>query len=277
MFLEKTSQRRILVADADPAAGELLAPAFSARGWTLESVQTPAESLARVAAEPFDAVVLAFDGDWLERIRSLCPGARAILIPSDSAPERVIAAIRARAFSYFNKPFSPVAVAEMIALALASSSWEDDIEPVSCRSDWLTFRVRCKFDTADRVVQFVRELTADLSPGKREDVAAAVRELLLNAIEHGAHGDPRKRVVLSLLRTARAVLCHIRDPGPGFSFDAISHAAVANPPGEPVRHVEIRAEHGFRPGGFGILLTRNLVDELHYNEKGNEVLFIKYR
>jgi hypothetical protein len=31
-----------------------------------------------------------------------------------------------------------------------------------------------------------------------------------------------------------------------------------------------------RPGGFGILLTRNLVDELIYSEKGNEVLFIKY-
>jgi anti-sigma regulatory factor (Ser/Thr protein kinase) len=31
-----------------------------------------------------------------------------------------------------------------------------------------------------------------------------------------------------------------------------------------------------RPGGFGILLTRHLVDELIYNETGNEVLLIKY-
>ena len=47
-------------------------------------------------------------------------------------------------------------------------------------------------------------------------------------------------------------------------------------PDEPARHLEIRAEQGVRPGGFGILLTRNLVDELIYSEKGNEVLFIKY-
>jgi len=33
---------------------------------------------------------------------------------------------------------------------------------------------------------------------------------------------------------------------------------------------------GLRPGGFGILLTRQLVDELIYNETGNEVLLIKY-
>ena len=42
------------------------------------------------------------------------------------------------------------------------------------------------------------------------------------------------------------------------------------------RHVEVRAEEGRRPGGFGILLTKNLVDELLYNERGNAVLFVKY-
>jgi anti-sigma regulatory factor (Ser/Thr protein kinase) len=40
--------------------------------------------------------------------------------------------------------------------------------------------------------------------------------------------------------------------------------------------VEVRAERGQRPGGFGILMTRSLVDELVYNQRGNEVLFVKY-
>jgi hypothetical protein len=31
-----------------------------------------------------------------------------------------------------------------------------------------------------------------------------------------------------------------------------------------------------RPGGFGILMTRQLVDELIYNESGNEVLLLKW-
>jgi anti-sigma regulatory factor (Ser/Thr protein kinase) len=31
-----------------------------------------------------------------------------------------------------------------------------------------------------------------------------------------------------------------------------------------------------RPGGFGILLAKKLVDELIYNEKGNEVVLVKY-
>jgi anti-sigma regulatory factor (Ser/Thr protein kinase) len=33
---------------------------------------------------------------------------------------------------------------------------------------------------------------------------------------------------------------------------------------------------GLRPGGYGVLLARQLVDELLYNEKGNEVLLVKY-
>ena len=35
-------------------------------------------------------------------------------------------------------------------------------------------------------------------------------------------------------------------------------------------------EKGIRPGGFGILMARSMVDELLYNEVHNEVLFLKY-
>jgi hypothetical protein len=37
-----------------------------------------------------------------------------------------------------------------------------------------------------------------------------------------------------------------------------------------------RSEKGLRPGGFGLLMTRTLVDELIFNEAHNEVVFIKY-
>jgi anti-sigma regulatory factor (Ser/Thr protein kinase) len=49
-----------------------------------------------------------------------------------------------------------------------------------------------------------------------------------------------------------------------------------NPPSDPVQHVGIREEQGLRPGGFGILVTQNIIDELIYGEKGNEVVLIKY-
>jgi anti-sigma regulatory factor (Ser/Thr protein kinase) len=38
-----------------------------------------------------------------------------------------------------------------------------------------------------------------------------------------------------------------------------------------------RIDAGLRPGGFGMLIVRQIVDELVYNERGNEVLLIKHR
>ena len=56
----------------------------------------------------------------------------------------------------------------------------------------------------------------------------------------------------------------------------LHHAAVSYADDSPAEHILYRTEHGLRPGGFGILLARKLVDELIYNEKGNEVLMVKY-
>jgi len=41
-------------------------------------------------------------------------------------------------------------------------------------------------------------------------------------------------------------------------------------------HVEYRIAQGMRPGGFDILLAQQLVDELIFNEPGNEVILIKH-
>jgi anti-sigma regulatory factor (Ser/Thr protein kinase) len=71
-------------------------------------------------------------------------------------------------------------------------------------------------------------------------------------------------------------MCRVKDPGTGFSLEELKHAALANPEHEPFRHMEEREARGLRPGGFGILMAKGLVDDLYYNEQGNEVLLIKY-
>ena len=125
------------------------------------------------------------------------------------------------------------------------------------------------------MLQFLHEIS-DLPEPERTDVAAAFREILLNSIEHGGHFDPDQYVEISYLRTRRMVMCRVKDPGEGFSLDEIRHASVANPPDDPIRHIAYRDAQGLRPGGFGVMMTQYLVDDLIYNEKGNEVLLVKY-
>jgi DNA-binding NtrC family response regulator len=59
-------------------------------------------------------------------------------------------------------------------------------------------------------------------------------------------------------------------------LDDLPHAAVSNPPDDPIAHIETRAALGLRPGGFGLLIARRIVDEMLHSEKANEVVLIKH-
>ncbi|HJY87734.1 MAG TPA: ATP-binding protein, partial [Candidatus Acidoferrales bacterium] len=78
------------------------------------------------------------------------------------------------------------------------------------------------------------------------------------------------------LRARRMLLYRIADPGTGFHFEGLKHAALENPPDAPWLHIEERQRKGLRPGGFGLLMVRAIADELLYNEAQNEVVLIKY-
>jgi DNA-binding NarL/FixJ family response regulator len=272
---------RLLVVDSDPAVHDLLRPALQRENRTVQDVYDGREALAQLKSRPCDVVVAGqgrngFDAlKLLRQVHAMQPEARVILT-GDPDPGRVISAIRARAFSYFHKPLATVPLADMVQQALDSDSWKDDIRVASARPEWITLEIRCKIVANERATQFLREMQPDLPPAFRDDMAVAFRELLMNAIEHGGKSDPKKRVRVSLLRTSTSLIGHIQDPGSGFSMNSLPHAAISNPEDSPIKHVEVRLEQGQRPGGFGILMTRNMVDELLYNECGNAVLFVKH-
>jgi len=163
----------------------------------------------------------------------------------------------------------------MIHTATEGPCWDDGIEVASGTPEFIRIFARCDVKTADRLVQFLNEI-ADLPDPERDHVATAFREILLNAIEHGGQLDPNQYVEIEYIRARHMVTCHITDPGSGFTLDEIPHAAIANPADQPMRHVALREEQGMRPGGFGVLLAQQLVDELIYGQDGNEVLLVKY-
>ena len=272
---------RLLVFDTDPALHELLAAVLQREGRSIQDAYDRHEALEALRHSECDLVLAGQgrNGDeglkLLRRMRSIRPEAKVIMAGSRD-PAGALAAIRERAYSYFHKPISTGPLADMVQLALDATAWRDDIRVASARPEWITLEVRCKLEAAERTTQFIREMLADLEPQTAEDIAAAFRELLINAIEHGGKSDAHKRVRASLLRTSRAVMTHIADPGKGFSLQALPHAAVSNPDGSPIKHLEYRQEQGQRAGGFGILMSRHLVDELLYNQRGNAVLAVKY-
>ena len=273
---------RILIVDDDPDIHALLLSALKDTGCLADCASSGPQALALLQSKAYDLVLSdvmmpGLDGlELLHQIQQQRPSTPVVVMTAQNTPETLIRSIREKAYAYFSKPFSPDAVLEMVNSALEKPAGRDDIEVLSARPGWIALRLRCKMETADRLLRFFREIQLDLAADEQNDVAFAFRELLINAIEHGGKLDPEKKVDVACIRLSSALIYYVRDPGEGFSFDKLAHAAVANAPDDPVSHIAVRQAAGLRPGGFGILLTRDIADELVYNEKGNEVLLVKY-
>lgn len=272
---------RALIVDSSPEINQLLTNLFDHADWSIHFVADNREALRAAKADAHDLIITSectsakTDIELLRQLRVVRPHTRLIILTDEFIPGDVLAAIRERAFSYFARPFSTEKLAEMIRTAMSEPYWDEGIELISATPNWVRLSVRCDVLTANRLIQFYREV-GDLPDAEKEEVACAFREILLNAMEHGGNFDPSQYVEIGYVRTKRIIMCRVRDPGKGFSLDEIKHSAIANPPDEPFLHMAERESKGIRPGGFGILMAKKLVDELLYNEQGNEVLLVKH-
>ena len=240
------------------------------------------DAIRRLRRRRFDLVLTApqtsVDEDLalLAEVRAVRPGIKAILLAPSATREEVIEALRADVFACFTSPFDWSEVAALAKAAVEDHDWRKGIEVLSATEDWIALRVQCRIMTAERVVQFMREMAADQPGETRERLIFAFREVLLNAMEHGAGFDPEQVVEVSAVRTQRTIVYHFRDPGPGFRRDALPHATRSSARDDIEAAFEFREDAGLRPGGFGMLLVSKLVDEVIYNETGNQVILVKH-
>jgi CheY-like chemotaxis protein/anti-sigma regulatory factor (Ser/Thr protein kinase) len=271
---------RILVVDDDRATRHLARATLTKAGFTVRVAKDGVEALARLRASTFDLMLLdvwmpRMDGlGVLGRLKRVKARPRVVVMTADDAPETLLRAIRQQAEQYVHKPIAPAALVSLVQEALERGV-ETPIQVVSARPNWVELVVPCTRAYADRVHGIMAQLETDLPEEVRESVGYAFRELLLNAVEWGGKLDPTRKVRIAYLRAKRMLMYRIVDPGPGFKLEGLEHAAISHPD-DPVEHMRVREEKGMRPGGFGIVVVRAKVDELIYNEKQNEVVFVKY-
>jgi len=278
---EEATRRRILLVDDDRGLRHALSALLTEAGHVVETAGDGPDALALLSERAFDIVLLdiglpSMSGlDVLAHARALARPPLVIMMTADDTPETVLESVRRQAFRYLRKPFPPATIVDVVNEALAPAA-ALSFEVVSAHPKWLELVAPCTLEMADRIQSFVMHLDAHLPEDVREAVAQAFRELLTNAIEWGGKLDPDRKVRISCVRAKKMLIYKIADPGTGFDIDGLRHAAISNPADDPIRHLIVREEKGLRPGGFGLAMTRSLVDELIYNEARNEVMFVKY-
>jgi len=272
---------RILMIGSDREFRARLAACDGLAGCEIEPAAGNVDAVRAVRRRAFDVVLtdpstpVSDDLALIHELRAARPGLKAIVLAPTAAPAELIAAIRSQVFACFVAPFEAVHVADMARRAVEAVDWRDGLSVESGLPEWISLTVSCRHLTAERLVHFMNEYRRDLAADDRDNLMTAFREMLMNAMEHGAGFDPEKVINVTAIRTGRAIVYHFRDPGSGFTRANLESTALSNPDANPIAHLERRAEQGLRPGGFGILVTRQIVDEMYYSERGNEVLLIK--
>ncbi len=271
--------KKVLIAEDDVSLASALARMMEQAGFEAATAFNGREALQELDRRDYDMLVLdirmpIMDGfEVMQKLQSATKRPKVIVTTADTGQDTVLQAMREQVYQFVPKPFSLRALVQLVGTALNEDV--PPIEVVSAKPDWVELLVPCHRDTAERVHAFLLQLKADLADEVREAVGQAFREMLLNAVEWGGQFDPQRKVRIAYLRANRMLMYRIADPGAGFTFKELAHAAVTNPD-DPIAHMKIREEKGLRTGGFGILLARSIVDELIYNEKHNEVVLIKY-
>lgn len=272
---------RILIVEDSPSQREGLCALLKASGFSVTTAADGVEGLEQLQQGEFDLLLLDV---WMPRMSGLdllsClpedSKLKVIMMTADDAPGTLLKSLRRKAYQYIAKPFVPKKLIEIIRAALKPADAADQIEVLSADPRWVELRFACNFQTAERIQGFLRQLEADLPKNVRESVDMAFHELLMNAVEWGGRSNADSRIHVACLRTDRLLFYRIADPGKGFKAADLEHAAILNVEEEPYAHTDVRDKKGIRPGGFGILLVKSLVDELVYNEACNEVAMVKY-
>jgi DNA-binding response OmpR family regulator len=268
-----------LVVEDDPDMGLLLVQHLGERGLpaTLLQAGKPAVAWAqqhKPALVLLDLMLPDVNGVEvcrelkLDRATNLIP---IIMVTGLALDEDRIRGLEVGANYYLTKPFTDTQLDAAVTQVLA---WREELQRHGTAGE-INFRLRSDTHYLEELNHLLASLLLHTSLSERDarHLMLAVRELGSNAIEWG-HQKQAERIVTVTYRIESAkVVIIIRDTGPGFDRNNLPHAARRD---DPLAHLEVRESLGLRDGGLGILMAEGLVDELRYNEAGNEVRLVKH-
>ncbi|MHC4248356.1 MAG: response regulator [Planctomycetota bacterium] len=238
------------------------------------------EALEKARASTYDLVISdvkmpRMDGfQLLSALRDEQGRAPVIMVTAMREEGGMLNAFAGGAWDYVLKPFVLEHVVATVrrAMAAGASGRVSALRAPAGGPVDLELSTGSVAEHVDRFRDFTQLLLrATLSPDDREDIRFAVHELGMNAVEWGNRSDPGKAVRMALRLLPDRIVFEIEDEGEGFAPDA-----VPDPSDDHAAHEERRRLAGKRPGGYGVHIVRQLMDEVRYNEKGNAVVMTKF-
>jgi len=293
--MDSLGKSHLLVVEDEAIFLDILLESLSDHGYFVHIARTGAEAMAQIAAyaDILDAILLDRllpDMDSLVLLPQIKANAGLVHVPiiiqtSLSAADEIAAGLKAGAYYYLTKPFSPDTLLSIVRAAVAD------------RCDYLQSQARIR-QTQEIMRNLDRGVFRFSTPTEARDLATlashaapdpsrvvlGLTELMLNAVEHGNLAityDEKTRLIadsaleleierrlaspdfsgrtayLALERTAEALIYTVSDAGNGFDW---------------ATYLELAPERAFDTHGRGIAMSRLMsFDYLEYLGCGNQV------
>ena len=193
-----------------------------------------------------------------------------VMLTALNDAEHRMQGFRVGANAYVTKPFG---IDELLRAVAAARAWRAEMAKADLQGE-----IHVELDSEVTLLNDLNDFLLHLcqsTPFTNDQVMQlrqAVMEMAQNAIEWGNEHRTDRLVSIRYRVYADRVEIVVRDQGAGFDLSKLPHAAVAD---DPFTHLDVRDKLGLRAGGFGLMICKGMVDELRYNDVGNEVTLIK--
>jgi DNA-binding response OmpR family regulator len=202
-----------------------------------------------------------------DRVTMLLP---VVMLTALNDVQHRVHGFRVGANAYVTKPWGVDDLFEAIATARA---WRASIQERKLEGE-IHVELESEINFLKDLNDFLM-LVCQAAPLTNEQVVQlrqAVMEMAQNAMEWGNLHQSDRLVNITYRIHSDRLEIDVRDQGSGFDRTQLPHAAA---PGDPFTHLDVREKLGLRAGGFGLLICQGMVDEMRYNDIGNEVTLIK--
>ncbi len=267
-----------LVVEDDPAQAELVCRLLRLKGFDPEIASDGLSGLEKAREHSPDVVLLDLmlpDISGFDVCRKLRTDRSTMLTPvvmltALADTENRVNGFRVGANAYVTKPYG---VDDLLSAIESARAWRAEMTRSELQGEIhveLNSEVTLLNDLNDFLIHLCQETPLD---GEQVmHLRQAVMEMAHNAIEWGNKHESDRLVTIRYRVYSDQLEIVVRDQGSGFDQTNLPHAAAS---GDPFTHLDVRDKLGLRAGGFGLLICKGMVDELRYNDVGNEVTLIK--
>ena len=262
----------ILIVDDESMIIELLFKLLSAKGYEVSTANHGREALEFLRGHTCDLVITDvrmpyLDGmQLLKAIKDMNPRLPVIMISGYDEAAIVVDALKAGAENFLAKPLDLAILEQVIGKTLSLAS----IRPKGCSLPSVRQTTYMRAPSQPGCVQdmvYQISLSAVAVGFAKHDlennVKLALAEAITNAMEHGNLWDEDKFVEVDVDLNGNTLRATVRDEGPGFDYDKL-----LNPTSN---------EHLISERGRGFFLTIAIMDEVTFNQTGNQVTLVKRR